>query len=47
MSGEDDHMDLSGVGVWSSHLRYGNPDVAGELRITVSDRIAASSIMAT
>ena len=22
-------MDLSGVGVWSSHLRYGNPDVAG------------------
>jgi probable F420-dependent oxidoreductase len=23
-------MDLSGVGVWSSQLRYGNPDEAGE-----------------
>ena len=30
MSGEDDHMDLSGVGVWSSQLRYGDPAESAE-----------------
>ena len=30
MSGKDGHMDLSGVGVWSSQLRYGNPDESAE-----------------
>jgi probable F420-dependent oxidoreductase len=30
VNGEDEHMDLSGVGVWSSQLRYGNPDESAE-----------------
>jgi probable F420-dependent oxidoreductase len=30
VSGEDDQMDLSGVGVWSSQLRYGDPNQATE-----------------
>ena len=30
MSGKDARMDLSGVGVWSSQLRYGNPDESAE-----------------
>ena len=28
MSGKDDRMDLSGVGIWSSQLGYGNADEA-------------------
>ena len=28
VSGKDDGMDLSGVGIWSSQLRYGNADEA-------------------
>ncbi len=30
-------MDLSGVGVWSSQLRYGNPDVAAEAAAELDD----------
>jgi probable F420-dependent oxidoreductase len=30
VSGKDVRMDLSGVGIWSSQLRYGNTDEAGE-----------------
>jgi hypothetical protein len=37
VSGEDDHVDLSGVGVWSSQLRYGNPDEAAEAAAELDD----------
>jgi probable F420-dependent oxidoreductase len=37
VSREDDHVDLSGVGVWSSQLRYGNPDEAGESAAELDD----------
>ncbi len=30
-------MDLSGVGIWSSQLRYGNPDEAGEAAAELED----------
>jgi hypothetical protein len=30
VSRKDERMDLSGVGVWSSQLRYGNADDAAE-----------------
>src|SRR5215208_4230496 len=30
VNGEDDHVDLSGVGVWSSQLRYGKPEESAE-----------------
>jgi probable F420-dependent oxidoreductase len=37
VNGEDDHVDLSGVGVWSSQLRYGNPDEAAEAAAELDD----------
>jgi hypothetical protein len=30
VNGEDGHVDLSGVGVWSPHLRYGDPAQSAE-----------------
>jgi probable F420-dependent oxidoreductase len=30
VNGEDEHVDLSGVGVWSSQLRYGKPEESAE-----------------
>jgi alkanesulfonate monooxygenase SsuD/methylene tetrahydromethanopterin reductase-like flavin-dependent oxidoreductase (luciferase family) len=30
-------MDLSGVGVWSSQLRYGNPDEAADAAAELDD----------
>jgi probable F420-dependent oxidoreductase len=35
--GKDAGMDLSGVGVWSSQLRYGNPDEAAEAAAELED----------
>jgi probable F420-dependent oxidoreductase len=37
VNGKDDHMDLSGVGVWSSQLRYSNPDEAAEAAAELDD----------
>jgi len=37
VNGDDDHMDLSGVGVWSSQLRYGNPDEAADAAAELDD----------
>jgi probable F420-dependent oxidoreductase len=37
VSGKDDHMDLSGVGVWSPHLRYGDPAQSAEAAAELED----------
>ena len=37
MNGDDDQVDLSGIGVWSSQLRHGNPDEAAEAAAELDD----------
>ena len=37
MSGKDERMDLSGVGIWSSQLRYGNPAESAEAAAELED----------
>jgi probable F420-dependent oxidoreductase len=37
VSGKDDHVDLSGVGVWSHHLRYGDPAQSAEAAAELED----------
>jgi len=37
VSGKDDHVDLSGVGVWSPHLRYGDPAQSAEAAAELED----------
>jgi probable F420-dependent oxidoreductase len=37
VSGKEDHMDLSGVGVWSPHLRYGDPAQSAEAAAELED----------
>jgi probable F420-dependent oxidoreductase len=37
VSGRDEHVDLSGVGVWSHHLRYGDPAQSAEAAAELED----------
>jgi probable F420-dependent oxidoreductase len=37
VSGTDERMDLSGVGIWSSQLRYGNPAESAEAAAELED----------